>query len=140
MDHLRFIMVGGFLGAGKTTTLARLARFYRERGQPVRLVTNDQAQHLVHTHSLREHGLAVEEVSGLVSRQYPGVPVLRVSAKTGQGFDAVTELLDQQGAFGRRILDIDYDVYAEGEAELGWLNSSIRVTAVKPFDLDALLL
>ena len=28
MKRLRFIMVGGFLGAGKTTTLARLARFY----------------------------------------------------------------------------------------------------------------
>ena len=28
MQRLRFIMIGGFLGAGKTTTLARLARFY----------------------------------------------------------------------------------------------------------------
>src|SRR5207302_104774 len=37
-------------------------------------------------------------------------------------------------------LDIDYDVYAEGEAELGWLNSSVRVTATGPFDLDELLL
>ena len=50
-----------------------------------------------------------------------------VSAKTGQGFDAVAELLDQDGEFGRKILDIDYDIYAEGEAELGWLNSSVRV-------------
>ena len=38
------------------------------------------------------------------------------------------------------MLDIDYDTYAEGEAELGWLNSSLRVSASKPFDLDAFLL
>src|ERR671936_564500 len=28
MKRLRFVLVGGFLGAGKTTTLARLARHY----------------------------------------------------------------------------------------------------------------
>ena len=56
--------------------------------------------------------------------------------RPAQGFDALTELLDQEGDFGRKILDIDYDIYAEGEAELGWLNSSVRVTAAQPFDLD----
>src|SRR5205823_5401712 len=44
-----------------------------------------------------------------------------------------------KGRFGQRILEIDYDTYAEGEAELGWLNSSVRVKAAKPFALDALL-
>jgi G3E family GTPase len=255
MKHLRFIMVGGFLGAGKTTTLARLARFYLDRGQKVGLVTNDQAQDLVDTTSLRSQGFTVEEVPGacfccrfndlvakvgqlesaarpdvilaepvgsctdlvatvvqplkdlygdrfevgpypvlfkpshglrilrseansgfspkaayifrkqleeadaivinridelntaelaeltnLVNAEYPGTPVLRMSAKTGQGFEALTELLDQHGDFGRKILSIDYDTYAEGEAELGWLNSSIRVAASKPFALDELLL
>jgi len=82
----------------------------------------------------------IEELTGLVATAYPGVPVLRVSAKTGQGFDAVTQLLDQEGNFGKKILDIDYDVYAEGEAELGWLNSSVRVRAERPFALDDLLL
>src|SRR5947209_696029 len=57
-------MVGGFLGAGKTTTLARLARFYQSRGQKIGLVTNDQAQNLVDTNSLRAQGLTVEEVPG----------------------------------------------------------------------------
>src|SRR5436190_10880967 len=64
MDRLRFVMVGGFLGAGKTTTLARLARFYLGRGQKVGLVTNDQAQDLVDTTSLRSQGFPVEEVPG----------------------------------------------------------------------------
>jgi G3E family GTPase len=254
MKYLRFIMLGGFLGAGKTTAMARLARFYMDRGQRVGLVTNDQAQDLVDTHSLRAQGFPVEEVAGacfcckfddlvsrvealalndrpdvilaepvgsctdlvatvaqpikdlyrerfevapyavlfkpshglrilrdeksagfspkaayifrkqleeadviainridemtsdsvdelavLVGRQYPGTPVLRLSAKTGQGFDALTELLDQQGSFGRKILSIDYDAYAEGEAEMGWLNSSVRVSATQSFALDDLL-
>jgi Ni2+-binding GTPase involved in maturation of urease and hydrogenase len=255
MKRLRFVMVGGFLGAGKTTTLARLARHYLGRGQKVGLVTNDQAQDLVDTTSLRSQGFPVEEVpgacfccrfddlvgrvgqlessqrpdvilaepvgsctdlvatvvqplkdlygdrfqvgpypvlfkpshglrilrgetgagfspkaayifrkqleeadaivinrideltpealaelTGLVGDGFPGTPVLRLSAKTGQGFDALTTLLDQEGQFGRKILDIDYNVYAEGEAELGWLNSSIRVGTTQPFALDGLLL
>src|SRR5882724_4606843 len=64
MNVIRFIMLGGFLGAGKTTAMARLARFYGARGQRVGLVTNDQAQGLVDTHSLREQGFPVEEVAG----------------------------------------------------------------------------
>ncbi len=80
------------------------------------------------------------ELSGLVAKDHPGVPLLPISAKTGQGFEALTEFLDQDGNFGHKILDIDYDTYAEGEAELGWLNASILLTAAQPFDLDALLL
>jgi G3E family GTPase len=251
---VRFVMVGGFLGAGKTTTLARLARLAIAKGQRVGVVTNDQAHDLVDTNTFRGQGLAVEEVPGacfccrfddlvarvgslegserpdvifaepvgsctdlvatviqplkdlyagrfevapyavlfkpshgirilknqaaggfspkaayifkkqleeadailinrideidppqleeltrLLNEQFPGTPVLRVSAQTGQGFDALTELLQQQGAFGRKILEIDYDTYAEGEAELGWLNATARLTADQPFDLDALL-
>src|SRR5207237_5929883 len=64
MSLLRFLMVGGFLGAGKTTTLARLARHYLSRGQRVGLVTNDQARDLVDTNSLRAQGFSVQEVAG----------------------------------------------------------------------------
>jgi G3E family GTPase len=251
---VRFVMVGGFLGAGKTTTLGRLARMYIEQGKRVGIVTNDQAHDLVDTNTFRGQGLAVEEVPGacfccrfddlvarvgslqdaekpdvilaepvgsctdlvatvvqplkdlyagrfevapyavlfkpshgirilknqqaggfspkaayifkkqleeadailinridemsppqleeltkLLGEQFPGTPVLRVSAQNGQGFEALTELLEQTGGFGRKILDIDYDTYAEGEAELGWLNATARLTAAKPFDLDKLL-
>jgi Ni2+-binding GTPase involved in maturation of urease and hydrogenase len=252
---IRFIMLGGFLGAGKTTTLARLAKLYQARGLKVGVVTNDQAQDLVDTNLFRAQGFAVEEVPGacfccrfdelvgrvaaleaanrpdvilaepvgsctdlvatvvqplkdlygtqfqiapyavlfkpshgvrilknqpaggfspkaayifkkqleeadaivinrideltrdqqedlakLVATACPGVPALRISAATGDGFDSLIELLEQTGGFGRKILDIDYDTYAEGEAELGWLNASARLTAAKPFDLDALLM
>jgi acetylornithine deacetylase/succinyl-diaminopimelate desuccinylase-like protein len=80
-----------------------------------------------------------DELAKLVAEQFPGTPVLRVSATTGAGFEALAALLDQTGGFGRKILDIDYDTYAAGEAELGWLNATARLTADKPFDLDTLL-
>src|ERR1700686_4774699 len=64
MSTIRFIMLGGFLGAGKTTALARIAHHYMDQGKRVGIVTNDQAQDLVDTHSLREQGFSVEEVAG----------------------------------------------------------------------------
>lgn len=247
-------MIGGFLGAGKTTTLGRLARSYMDRGLKVGIVTNDQATDLVDTNTLRAQGFDVGEVAGacfcchfnelmntierltaaerpdvilaepvgsctdlvatvirpieqlfeaefdiapyavilkpshgvrvlkqesgagfspkaayilekqleeadailinrldelqpaevdeitsLLKQHYPATPVLRISAKTGAGFDGLLELLNQEGGFGRKVLEVDYDVYAEGEAELGWLNSSLTVRADEEFALDALL-
>ncbi|MEO2018341.1 MAG: GTP-binding protein [Fuerstiella sp.] len=255
MHQIRYIMVGGFLGAGKTTTLARLAKSYMDQGLNVGIVTNDQADDLVDTNMLRSMGFDVGEVAGacfccnfdelmstvqkisqqkrpdiilaepvgsctdlvatviqpikklfdaefviapyavilkpshgrrvlrneagtgfspkaayilkkqieeadlvlinradeltdaqseelesLIHQHIPERPVLKISAKTGQGFDALVEWLAQDGDFGRRILDIDYDIYAEGEAELGWLNSSVRVVSEMEFELDQLLL
>ncbi len=251
---IRFVMIGGFLGAGKTTTLGRLARTFQSRGQRVGIVTNDQASDLVDTHTLRSQGFEVGEVAGacfccnfneltdtvadlgqqnrpdvvlaepvgsctdlvatvvqpllrlygqqfsvapygvilkpshgrrilggegkaafspkaayifkkqleeadflilnrideleaaqvdrlqeLLEQAAPSTAVLRISAKTGEGFDALVEMLDQQGHFGQRILELDYDLYAEGEAELGWLNSSLRVLSDTAFPLDDVL-
>lgn len=253
--QVRFLMVGGFLGAGKTTTLSRLARHYMDRGLKVGIVTNDQAADLVDTQSLRSQGFDVGEVAGacfccrfddlmstidklgqtqvpdiilaepvgsctdlvatviqpiqqlygaqfqiapyavilkpgqgrkilknepgtgfspkaayilekqleeadlilinrvdelspdqlaelhgLLEARYPSTPRLAVSARAGTGFDAYFAILDQQGDFGRRVLDIDYDTYAEGEAELGWLNSTARITSPVEFSLDDFLL
>ncbi|WP_437185470.1 GTP-binding protein [Planctomicrobium sp. SH668] len=251
---IRFVMIGGFLGAGKTTTLARLARHYTSKGLNVGIVTNDQAADLVDTQSLRAQGFLVGEVAGacfccrfdnlvqtmegltveqspdvilaepvgsctdlvatviqpmrqlhqafvsvapyavllkphqarkllrkeggtgfspkaayifekqleeadlilvnradelkpeelqdllqLLEEKHPTTRRLAISAKTGAGFPELLEFLDLSGDFGRRVLDIDYDVYAEGEAELGWLNSSLQVKSDQPFDLDSLL-
>src|SRR6187455_747609 len=64
MSAIRFVMLGGFLGAGKTTTIARLARHYQSQGKKVGIVTNDQATDLVDTNSLRAQGFDVGEVPG----------------------------------------------------------------------------
>ena len=254
MAITRFIMLGGFLGAGKTTTIARLAKHYQSQGLKIGIVTNDQATDLVDTHSLRSQGFDVGEVPGscfccnfnaltstveklaedqwpdvviaepvgsctdlvatvirplqqiykrpievapygvllkpshgtkilanepdagfspkaayifrkqleeadfvvinridqltpanvenltkLLNEQFPGMPVLRMSAKSGDGFPAFVDFVEQKGKFGQRLMDVDYDIYAEGEAELGWLNSSLIVKATAAFALDSLL-
>jgi G3E family GTPase len=60
----RVLLVGGFLGAGKTTLIACAARILASRGQAVGLVTNDQAPGLVDTAHLAAQGCDVEEVAG----------------------------------------------------------------------------
>ncbi len=60
----RYIMIGGFLGAGKTTAMGRLARHLTDQGLRVGLITNDQAGGLVDTQLMRHQGFATEEIAG----------------------------------------------------------------------------
>jgi G3E family GTPase len=60
----RFIMIGGFLGAGKTTTLLKLAHRLQRSGKKVGIVTNDQAAGLVDTALIEELDLPVREITG----------------------------------------------------------------------------
>src|SRR5271157_2955744 len=60
----RFIMIGGFLGAGKTTAITRLAKSLSGQGLRVGLITNDQGRNLVDTAMLRAEGFATEEIPG----------------------------------------------------------------------------
>lgn len=237
MKRMKFVMIGGFLGAGKTTAIARLAKHYVDQGLKVGVVTNDQAYDLVDTHSLRSQGFRVGEVPGacfcckfndliatadalsqdetpdviiaepvgsctdlvatvieplrhlhgdqyelaplavllkpehgqkilrgesnfgfspkaayiflkqieeadtvvvnkidklssiergelarLLSDRFPGKSIILLSAKTGEGFEQLIEAASADGAKRERMMEVDYDIYAEGEAELGWLN------------------
>lgn len=58
------IMIGGFLGAGKTTAVGKLAKSLSDQGLCVGLVTNDQGKNLVDTSWLRSQGFATEEIPG----------------------------------------------------------------------------
>jgi len=60
----RYVMIGGFLGAGKTTSILRLAEWLTGRGLRVGLVTNDQGGGLVDTALAAAHGMPVEEIVG----------------------------------------------------------------------------
>ena len=60
----RYIMIGGFLGAGKTTCVAKLAQQLTAEGLKVGLITNDQGSELVDTAMLRSRGFATEEIPG----------------------------------------------------------------------------
>ncbi|HSJ03313.1 MAG TPA: GTP-binding protein [Verrucomicrobium sp.] len=64
ISKARYIMIGGFLGAGKTTAIGKLARHLTNQGLKVGLITNDQAGGLVDTKLLRTQGFATEEIAG----------------------------------------------------------------------------
>jgi len=58
------VVVGGFLGAGKTTLILEAARQLEERGVRAAVVLNDQGQELVDTALATRSGLAAGEVTG----------------------------------------------------------------------------
>jgi G3E family GTPase len=64
MAKARYIMVGGFLGAGKTTAILKLAERLRAEGCRVGLITNDQSIGLVDTAVLSAGDFPVEEITG----------------------------------------------------------------------------
>jgi G3E family GTPase len=60
------LLIGGFLGAGKTTLIGHFSRWLKQRGLKVALVTNDQGRGLMDTDSARRAASngGVEEISG----------------------------------------------------------------------------
>ena len=63
-EKARYVMIGGFLGAGKTTSILRFAAWLTARGIRVGLVTNDQGGGLVDTALANAHRMPVEEIVG----------------------------------------------------------------------------
>ena len=249
----RYFMIGGFLGAGKTTAVAALAQRLVQQGLRVGLITNDQGSELVDTAMLRARGFATEEIAGgcfccrfnslvdaaqklddatrpdafvaepvgsctdlvatvtyplrriygdrfriaplsvlidpvraeqvlgiaparkfsdkvvyiwkkqaeeadllvitkcdlldearldrlkaALAEAFPGKDILAVSVRTGTGVDAWFDRLQTSAPLLRPAMAVDYDLYAEGEALLGWLNATVAI-AGQPFDANRLL-
>ncbi|MBM3837997.1 MAG: cobalamin biosynthesis protein P47K [Verrucomicrobia bacterium] len=247
-------MIGGFLGAGKTTSVAKLAERLTRQGLRVGLITNDQGSELVDTAMLRSRGFATEEIPGgcfccrfnslvdaankltaasrpdvfiaepvgsctdlaatvtyplrrmygdqftiaplsvlvdpirasrvfglergsqfsekvlyiyrkqleeadlivinkcelldasqrpllraKLAEEFPRAEIVEVSARRGDGLDAWFDriIATEQGA--RAVMGVDYEVYAEGEALLGWLNATVQLAAREGFMADAVM-
>jgi G3E family GTPase len=61
------------------------------------------------------------------AKAYPAATIIAASALTGEGIEEwLGEVLQRKEA-GLRLADIDYDIYAHGEAVLGWLNGTVRL-------------
>ena len=251
----RYVMIGGFLGAGKTTAVARLARRLVDRGLKVGLISNDQSTGLVDTAILRSKGFPVEEIPGgcfccrfnslleaadkldrsarpdvfiaepvgsctdliatvsyplrriyggrfevapmsvmvdptraarilglekgpqfsekviyvyrkqleeanlivvnkidavpeglrqrlqaELEKSFPRARVLGCSAKEGTGLDEWFLAIERTAPESGPAMELNYDLYAEGEALLGWLNCSLRLDSDLPFDANQALL
>src|SRR5581483_10714648 len=80
-----------------------------------------------------------EELLRQVQERFPGKQVLAVSARRGDGFDALLAAVERPPSQALRTPEVDYDIYAAGEAELGWLNCDVSIERQEPFDLDELL-
>src|SRR5438477_7990734 len=244
-----YIMIGGFLGAGKSTSVLRLADYLAARGRRVGLITNDQGIGLVDTSLVRWRGFAVEEISGgcfccrfdslveaaeslarearpdvfiaepvgsctdlvssvtyplrqlygdtfrvaplsvlvdpiragqilgvdgdgrfsrnvayiylkqleeehaivinkrdllapdelvrltgAISSRFPRARIFTVSARSGDGLDEWFGWISTSEQPGGEAMELDYELYAQGEALLGWLNCTVDISAPRAFD------
>ncbi|HVR73849.1 MAG TPA: GTP-binding protein [Planctomycetota bacterium] len=254
MKQALYVMIGGFLGAGKSTALGKLAEHLTSQGLRVGLITNDQGTGLVDTVQLRSKGFNVEEIAGgcfccrfhslaaaaeklrtetrpdvflaepvgsctdlvatvsyplrriygdafriaplsvvldsvrarrvlgldtiktfspkvlyvyrkqleeadfivmnktdlldapsreelrgALEREYRRAAVLEVSARGGEGLSAWFDRILGEEMPPGKSMEVDYDVYAEGEALLGWLNGTLRLSGSEEVDGNALL-
>jgi G3E family GTPase len=71
----------------------------------------------------------LRKLVGLAKRTYPDATVMCVSALTGTGVDKWIKAVLAGGDSGKKIAEVDYDTYAEGEAVLGWLNAVVKLNA-----------
>ncbi|MDR0334852.1 MAG: hypothetical protein LBH69_03085 [Methanomassiliicoccaceae archaeon] len=228
----RMVLIGGFLGAGKTTLINKIAQQMMSEKRRIGIITNDQGQLLVDTEFIKVRGIDVEEVPGgcfccnfpklienaerlvgnaapeyiiaepvgsctdliatvalplkkfygemfstaplivlidgpklmenafdkdtlggylrshqaeeaevlvltktdllgaddvdaLVSKLRninPDAGIICYSAVNDEGFDKIMKVIASDKVTGRRPVDVDYDKYADAEAELGWYN------------------
>lgn len=74
--------------------------------------------------------LTVAEMEQLIAKtkiRFPDKPILALSANTGEGFEAWLTAINAAECAGKIIANVDYDIYAEGEAVLGWLNMAVAL-------------
>ncbi len=250
----RYIMIGGFLGAGKTTAVGKLARRLKDQGLRVGLITNDQGRNLVDTALLRSQGFATEEIPGgcfccrfnslvdaahkltadlrpdvfiaepvgsctdlvatvtyplrrlyganftvapvsvlvdpiralrvfglekggnfsakviyiynkqleeadliviskcdlldrerlerlrgTIAEKFPRKQIIAVSSRDGTNLEAWFDQITKAEQAAGRAMDVDYQVYADGEALLGWLNCTVELSRTGGFDSEAFL-
>jgi hypothetical protein len=74
-----------------------------------------------------------------LASEFPGKPIVEVSVKTGAGVREWFELIESTEPGAAKAMDVDYDVYADGEAMLGWLNATVQIDAKEDLDSNALL-
>ena len=85
----RVLIIGGFLGAGKTTAIWSAAKALSQSGHKVGIITNDQASELVDTRFLETAGGKTAEVSGsCFCCNFPGF-IDAISSMKETGIDIV---------------------------------------------------
>ncbi len=69
-----------------------------------------------------------ESLIDQTARKFLNRGVIALSAHSGEGIQGWVESMMASNEGGRYLAEIDYDIYARGEAVLGWLNATIDLT------------
>ena len=121
------------LSAGPAADIVQAVRYiYRKQIQEADLVVVNKTD-AVDTERLGE-------IVRAIGAEWPGIPVLAMSALNKTGVEAWVDLILSGGPAGQRVVDVDYDTYANGEAALGWLNAAVDLSARDPVDWNAVAL
>jgi hypothetical protein len=81
----------------------------------------------------------VEQLHAGLKAQFPRATVLSASARAGTDLDPWFSRLENDVHGASPTMEVDYDVYAEGEALLGWLNATVELEATAAFDAERVL-
>ena len=71
----------------------------------------------------------MDKLRRFFAESLPGVEVFEISARAREGMGPWFDSMLSGEMDAAKVLDIDYDLYGDGEALLGWLNATIRVEA-----------
>lgn len=69
----------------------------------------------------------IEHLKQRTNQVFPEATIITVSAAKGTGINEWLEQVTVRQDAGKRLVDMDYDIYANGEAVLGWLNGTVTL-------------
>ncbi len=69
----------------------------------------------------------LESLKQRTAQTFPSATILAVSAMNGTGIDDWLSQITTRVDAGKRLVEVDYDIYANGEAVLGWLNGTVQL-------------
>jgi hypothetical protein len=131
VDPIRASRVLGLTDGG--TFSSKVLYIYRKQLEEAGLI-------VINKTDLLDPGRLAALASALANA-FPRAEILAVSARSGAGCDAwFDKLAAGQPSWGAgAAMEVDYGLYADGEALLGWLNSTIRVGSPGLMDGNAAL-
>lgn len=93
----------------------------------------EEADHLVVNKTDLINDEFKKEIKELLKTRFSNYPIHYLSALKEEGIQNWLETLNQDQRVGIRIAQVDYDLYAEGEALMGWYNATFIVSHSKGF-------
>jgi hypothetical protein len=77
--------------------------------------------------------------SSFLGHEFPHARIFGISSRNQTGLEAWFHYITSSEQEARSTMAVDYDVYADGEALLGWLNATVSLSAEEEFDANDFL-